>query len=253
MGLIYLQLGHDQEGIQDREGALFFVAVNGLMSSTMGVLSIFAAEKLVFIREYESGLYRLPAYFLSRTVVELPFKILFPFIGGTILYWLIGFQNNAGKWLIMTVVMMILENCGTALGILVASFFADIAVALAVVPMLLMPLMIFSGFFVNSGTSPVFLRWIKYISPANYAFTALVKNEFQGLTLACSPGQLSTTTVNGTSVSFCGITNGEQVIQRLNFTDQPNIGENLLILIAIYVILLFMAYFALWRQLKVRK
>jgi len=119
--------------------------------------------------------------------------------------------------------------------------------------MLLMPLMIFSGFFVNSGTSPAFLRWIKYISPANYAFTALVKNEFGGLSLTCTKEQLSYTTVNETSISFCGITQGEQVISRMEFTDQPGIGENLLILIAIYVILLFLAYFALWRQLKIRK
>jgi len=77
MGLIYLQLGHDQRGVQDREGSLFFVAVNGIMTSTMGVLSIFAAEKTVFIREFESGLYRLPAYFLSRTCVEFPFKVFF--------------------------------------------------------------------------------------------------------------------------------------------------------------------------------
>jgi len=77
IGLIYLQLSADQQGIQNREGSLFFVAVNGVMTSTMGVLSIFAAEKTVFIREFESGLYRLPAYFLSRTFVEFPFKVFF--------------------------------------------------------------------------------------------------------------------------------------------------------------------------------
>jgi len=257
MGLIFLQLGHDQRGIQDREGSLFFVAVNGLMTSTMGVLSIFAAEKAVFVREYESGLYRLPAYFLSRTVVELPFKIVFPIIGGSLLYWIIGYQDVATKYLIMVLTMIILENCGTALGIFVASFFEDIAIALAIVPMLLMPLMVFSGFFVNSATSPEFLNWIKYISPMKYAFVALVKNEFTDLELHCTSAQLTPITVqNGNTTiiqRICPITNGERVVSLLGFNDEGSIAVNIIILACMYFVLLSLAYGALWRQLRLRK
>jgi len=253
MGLIYLQLGHDQRGVQDREGSLFFVAVNGIMTSTMGVLSIFAAEKTVFIREFESGLYRLPAYFLSRTCVEFPFKVFFPIIGGTILYWLIGFQAVASKYVIMVVTMVILENCGTALGIFVASFFSDIAVALAVVPMLLMPLMIFSGFFVNAQTSPAFLNWIKWISPMKYAFVSLIKNEFEGLDITCSSSQYTSVTINGTQHLVCPLQHGEQVISVLGFDNQGSIGVNLGVLACMYIILLGLAYGALWRQLRLRK
>jgi ABC-type multidrug transport system permease subunit len=256
MGLIFLQLGTDQRGIQDRQGSLFFVAVNGIMTSTMGVLSIFAAEKSVFIREYEGGFYRLPAYFLSRTFVELPFKIVFPIIGGTILYWLVGYQDEADKYVLMVFIMVILENCGTALGIFVASFFEDIAVALAVVPMFLMPLMIFSGFFVNSETSPAFLQWIKYISPMKYAFVALVKNEFEGLNLHCAPNQLTPVPIpggNGTVTYICAREKGEEVIKLLGFDTEGSIAVNVIILASMYVILLLLAYAALWRQLRIRK
>jgi ATP-binding cassette subfamily G (WHITE) protein 1 len=258
MGLIFLQLGTDQRGIQDREGSLFFVAVNGIMTSTMGVLSIFAAEKNVFIREYESGLYRLPAYFLSRTFVELPFKVVFPIIGGTILYWLVGYQDVASKYVLMVFIMVILENCGTALGIFVASFFEDIAVALAVVPMFLMPLMIFSGFFVNAATSPAFLQWIKYISPMKYAFVALVKNEFSDLQLHCTESQMTPIPItkpdgSTTLMPYCARTNGEQVISLLGFDSEGSIAVNVIVLAAMYFILLILAYLALWRQLRMRK
>jgi len=255
MGLIFLQLVDDQRGIQDREGSLFFIAVNGMMTSTMGVLSIFAAEKAVFIREYESGLYRLPAYFLSRTVVELPFKIVFPIIGGSLLYWIIGYQDVAVKYLTMILIMLILENCGTALGIFVASFFEDIAIALAIVPMLLMPLMVFSGFIVNSSTSPAFLQWLKYISPMKYAFVALTKNEFTGLNLHCTSSQYSNVTIGNPPVTkmVCPIQTGEQVISLLGFDDQGSIAINIVVLAAMYFILLILAYGALWRQLRLRK
>jgi hypothetical protein len=71
VGLIYLRMDNDQTSSQDRQGSLFFVVVDAIMSTTMGVLSIFASEKQVFNREYGAGLYGLPAYFISRNLVEV--------------------------------------------------------------------------------------------------------------------------------------------------------------------------------------
>jgi len=219
----------------------------------MGVLSIFAAEKSVFIREYGAGLYRLPAYFISRNIVEIPFKIIFCLIGMTIIYFMIGYQEIAGKYFIMVLVGIVQEFAGTALGIFMASLFEDIAVALAVTPMALMPLMIFSGFFVNSSTIPVFLNWIKWLSPMKYAFVALVKNEFSGLKLDCTDSQLiSSTNSTGGVEYYCPFTKGEQEITLLGFDDQGSIAVNIVILGVLYFGLLFLAYIALWKQVKKR-
>lgn len=66
VGLIWLRIDNDQSTIQDRNGALFFMAANGTMTATIGVLSIFGLEKIVFTREFQAGLYGLPAYFAAR-------------------------------------------------------------------------------------------------------------------------------------------------------------------------------------------
>ena len=42
--------------------------------------------------------------------------------------------------------------CGSGLGILIASVFPDIAVALQVAPVIILPLMIFSGLFIQVRT-----------------------------------------------------------------------------------------------------
>jgi len=241
-GAIFSAVPDDQRGVQDRTGALFMIAVNGVMGSTMGVVSIFAVEKLVFLREFQSGMYRLPAYFLSRTIVELPFKIIFPIIGSNIFYWLVGLQRNGGNFLIYVITLILIENVGTGLGVFMASFFNDIGVALTVLPLFLMPLMIFSGFFVNEGTVVQALSWIKWISPMKYGFVALVLNEFTGLELHCLPNQLN----NG----VCPITNGEQEIHLLGFESEGSIVFNILILLLMWFVLMSLAYLALWRQLK---
>jgi ABC-type multidrug transport system ATPase subunit len=58
LGLIYQGDGMKthQAGIQNRTGVLFFMSINQVMSASIGILSIFFAEKLVFMRESASGM-----------------------------------------------------------------------------------------------------------------------------------------------------------------------------------------------------
>jgi ABC-type multidrug transport system permease subunit len=72
---------------------------------------------------------------------------------------------------------------GESIGVFVASLFSDIAVALQVLPVTLMPLMIFSGILVNSDSIPVYFNWISYIAPMKYGYRALALNEFSGILL----------------------------------------------------------------------
>ena len=56
LGLIYHgdAMKTHQAGIQNRTGVLFFMSINQVMSAAIGILSIFFAEKLVFMRENAS-------------------------------------------------------------------------------------------------------------------------------------------------------------------------------------------------------
>eukprot|EP00808_Paulinella_micropora_P004389 g47150.t1 len=247
MGLLYFQIRNDQTGIQNRQGLLFFICTNTLMGSLMGVLSIFVEEKPVLVREYENQLYRLPAYFLAKLCVELPFRIVLPLFGVTIIYPLVGFQPDASKFFILALTIVIMENAGSALGIFITSFFNEVSMALTVAPALLMPLMIFSGFFTNSDTIPVYLDWIKYISPIFYAFISASKNEFTGLTLHCTESQQI---VLGNGQVVCPITQGEQVIDLLGFESKPSIAGCILILASIWLAFTVAAFLGLKRQLR---
>jgi len=60
----------------------------------------------------------------------------------------------------------------------------DGSITLVAAPPIILPLMIFSGFFINTDSIPVYLDWIKYISPIKYAFQAYCLNEFQSLALS---------------------------------------------------------------------
>jgi len=245
-GLVYLDVTDDQRGVQDRESSLFFFLINSFIGSSMGVIAIFALEKAVFTREYQNGLYKLPAYFLSRTVVEIPFRIILPILGAIVAYWMVGYQSSATKFLYFAALSIASENIGSALGIFVASLFPELPVALAVLPLLLMPYVLFSGFFLNADSTPIYFEWARYASPMMYAFVALVKNEFEGLSIYCTSSQYIS---DGTD-EVCPITNGAQVITQLGFDGLGSVAENLGILAGFYVAFMACAYIALWRQVQ---
>ena len=67
-------------------------------------------------------------------------------------------------------------TCAASYGMFFSAAFKNVADALA--PICMMPIILFGGFFANSGTYPDYITWIQYISPIRYALEALVWNEF---------------------------------------------------------------------------
>lgn len=63
--------------------------------------------------------------------------------------------------------------------------FADKQLAVTLTPVLIIPFMLFAGFFVNQDNIPWFLKPFQYMSIFKYGFQALVYNEYQDLTLDC--------------------------------------------------------------------
>ena len=47
-------------------------------------------------------------------------------------------------------------------------------------PLIFFPMLLFSGFYVNSDSVRSWVKWLEYISPIRYSLEALVYNEFQG-------------------------------------------------------------------------
>lgn len=56
---------------------------------------------------------------------------------------------------------------------------------------------LFSGFYANTSLIPVWLRWLQWISPMRYTYSALVLNQFTGLNFTCSGAEPTGCIPNG--------------------------------------------------------
>lgn len=114
----------------------------------------------------------------------------------------------------------------TYIGLLIGAGASDEKQALAFGPMLLIPLALFGGLFLNSASTPKYFIWLEYISPfkvsdpipisswrllcslSQYAFHGTMLNEMRGTSFYCKDSQL---TQNGT---LCPYTTGGEVLDK---------------------------------------
>lgn len=99
--------------------------------------------------------------------------------------------------------------------------------------------LVFSGFLLNNAETPHYYIWLKYLSFFKYGFEAYVVNEFKGLEFHCTESQLVPV------FKVCPITTGEQVISNLEM-HAGHFGQDLMILAAMYLGYLVLAYVSLY-------
>ena len=53
---------------------------------------VFQLERALFLREHANQMYSLPAYYLTKMLIEIPILLLQPLIMQIIVYWAIGYR-----------------------------------------------------------------------------------------------------------------------------------------------------------------
>jgi len=119
---------------------------------------------------------------------ELPLFIIFPFLYAVIIYFAIELNSyNAGKFFIfgtqsiknllltsgLVAIHMLGWFAGSGYGLFLSTIFPTLEIALALVPILIIPFFVLAGFFVNQDSIPVWLIEFEYLSVFKWMFQAL--------------------------------------------------------------------------------
>jgi ABC-type multidrug transport system permease subunit len=154
-----------------------FSCINMLAVALTPVTLTFPLERPVFLKEESAKLYSVTPYFISRNLIEIPYSVIFPLITALILYWFVGLSSTAGQFFTFYFITFLMGFSGSSLGLLLGSMITDAKSVSGVVPIIILPLVLFSGYFKNFADLPKWIGWIEYISPLKYGFTAYTLNE----------------------------------------------------------------------------
>lgn len=79
-------------------------------------------------------------------------------------------------------ILFLIYNASGGYSLIIGTLFSDKQLAVTLTPVLIIPFMLFAGFFVNQDNIPVYLIEFQYLSIFKYGYQALFLNEFNGLT-----------------------------------------------------------------------
>eukprot|EP00792_Barthelona_sp_PAP020_P006554 TRINITY_DN302_c0_g1_i1.p1 TRINITY_DN302_c0_g1~~TRINITY_DN302_c0_g1_i1.p1 ORF type:complete len:613 (+),score=121.94 TRINITY_DN302_c0_g1_i1:43-1881(+) len=233
IGFVYFGINSDQTGIQNRAGALFFIIMSITFTSISQPLQSYYWEKELVRRETYEHVYRTVPYFISRILPTLTTSLVWPFVTLIIVYPIVGFQSSIGNFLTFLLVLELVGLTAEQLGFLLALISPNQFFAQIVGPSILIIFALYSGFLVNSGSVPSWLKWIASISFLNYGYEILFVTEFQDLPLYCTTDQL----VDG----ICPFTNGNEVIEWFGMANAC-VGCDIIYLVVIYLVILFLFF-----------
>lgn len=158
-------------------GGLFFFSINALTTTLSPVTITFPMERPVFSKEQDSRMYTVWQYSMSRFITDIPELIIIPVINCVIFYFMVGLADTAGQFFIFLLTYMLLGLAGNSIGLLIGSVILDEKSVAAVVPIFILPFILFSGFFKNRNDLPGWIGWLEYLSPIKYGFIAFMTNE----------------------------------------------------------------------------
>ena len=122
-------------------------------------------------------MYHVSTYYTTKVIAELPIIILNTLIYQIIFFFGIGLTVNAGHFFYCFFIWFLVSYCASAFGYFLSSVIEVAETAVMVGPIVMLPLILFGGFFSNLESIPDWIEWLQYLSPIRYGFEAIVRNE----------------------------------------------------------------------------
>lgn len=163
------------KAINDNYAFLFFAFLLFMMGAMMVAVLTFPLEMNVIRNEWRNGWYKCWTYFIGRSLADLPFQIIFPFVFCAIAYYMTGQVNDIWRYIVYSLFMVTVSFCAQSQGLIFGAIFMnELAAAVFISVTSTVPIMLFGGYFIRIAAMPKWASWLSYISYFRYTYQAIL-------------------------------------------------------------------------------
>lgn len=238
VGLLWWDSKKDTfNNLVDQTGYLFFTSIFWGFFPLITAIFTFPQERAMLVKERSSDMYQLTAYFLSRTLSDIPMEWLLPIIFLLISYWMAALWVNAGTFFLTLGAVLLTISAAQGCGFLIGALVMDVKKGTTIASVVLLTFMLCGGYYLQS--IPAWIGWIKYISFTFYSYRLVIRLQYRkNMTYFCGPPEDVRSVSCPMQDALKGITLHEAWVDALA-------------LLAMVIIYRTLAYFAL-RNMKTR-
>jgi len=190
VGLTWYRVDLKKESSQQNiPGCLFYLSTFVAMSATMSLLMVIPNELPVLTRDYLSGVYKIPMYYLGTAFIFTIEVFFHTVICVSIVFWMVFSktlvdEDKAFPQLLATQLLVALVAIGVGMFISAAS--NSYSEALSLSNAFQTVLMLYAGFLILDTEIPYALRVFQYISSWYYSLDIQMHLIYENVTKPCS-------------------------------------------------------------------
>ncbi|OGE47287.1 hypothetical protein PENARI_c051G08975 [Penicillium arizonense] len=185
LGSVFYNLSSDTASFYSREVLLFYAVLLAAFASALEILTLYAQRPIVE-KQSRYAFYHPFTEAVASMVCDLPYKFANAVSFNLPLYFMANLKREPGAffifWLFAIVTTLTMSMVFRTFGA------ASRSLSQALVPaaLLILGLVIYTGFIIPTKGMLGWSRWMNYIDPIAYSFESMMVNEFRNREFPCS-------------------------------------------------------------------
>ncbi|KAL4953269.1 ABC-2 type transporter-domain-containing protein [Aspergillus filifer] len=185
LGSVFYNMPGDTTSFYSRGVLLFYAVLLSAFSSALEILTLYAQRPIVE-KQSRYAFYHPFAEAIASMLTDIPYKVANSITFNLPLYFLSNLRREPGAyftfWLFSILTTLTMSMVFRTFGAMSRS----LAQALVPAALLILGLVIYTGFVIPTRDMLGWSRWMNYINPIAYAFEAFMVNEFRNRQFPCA-------------------------------------------------------------------
>ncbi|KAF3401994.1 ABC transporter CDR4 [Penicillium rolfsii] len=248
IGSVFFNLPETTASFYARGALLFFAVLLNAFSSALEILTLYAQRPIVE-KHSRYAFYHPFAEAVASMICDVPYKLVNSVTFNIPLYFMTGLRREPGAFFTFWIFSVVTTFTMSMVFRTIASTSRSLSQALVPAAILILGMVIYTGFTIPTRNMLGWSRWMNYINPIAYSFESFMVNEFHDRTFPCaslvpSGGQYDDISMENRICSTVGAEPGSTLVSGSLYLElsfeyvKSHLWRNMGILIA------FMVFFA---------
>ncbi|ETN41430.1 uncharacterized protein HMPREF1541_03366 [Cyphellophora europaea CBS 101466] len=182
---VFYNLDETTNSFFSRGALLFFAILMNAFGSALEILTLYAQRPIVE-KHQRYALYHPSAEAFASMLTDMPYKICNAITFNLVIYFMTNLRRTPQAFFFFLLISFMLTLVMSMMFRTIASVSRSLSQALAPAAILILAIVIYTGFAIPTTYMLGWSRWINYIDPVAYGFEALMINEFSNRMFPCA-------------------------------------------------------------------